>query len=235
MVFFLAGFQQFYWRSRGGRNDVFSAVLLMAILAGAIAFLGWWALLTVALGMIVGPLLARPQIRTPDIEPTAHVAPTAKSSPARNEDELPRQPTLADFASAGDAEAQYVVGCNLLNDTSHRNDGIQLLRKSSAQGFVHAQFELGRVLLGRAETESEIMEVVSLLSNAAENGQGKAALFLSKIFDQGLGVEKNPDKAREWFAKVPHSQRSSAEHEFTILMMNRDFYRSYVRMKRDKT
>lgn len=235
IVFFLAGFQQFYWRSHGGRNNAFSALLLIAILAGAIAVLGWWAILTVALGMIIGPLLARDHIHIPDIKPTTGIAPAANSIPARKEDEPSPRPTLADLASEGDAEAQYVVGCNLLEKASRRDEGIQLIRMSSAQGFVHAQCELGCILLGRAETESEFIEAVSLLSSAAENGQGKAALFLSKIFDQGLGVEKNPDKAHEWSAKVPYSQRSKAEHDFTILMMNCDVRHLSARTNRDKT
>lgn len=61
VVFFLAGFQQFMWRAQRGRNSSFSALLLIAIAIGGVAFLGWWALLTMVVGMILSPVLARPQ------------------------------------------------------------------------------------------------------------------------------------------------------------------------------
>jgi hypothetical protein len=53
-VFLLAGFQQYMWRFQGGRNSGFSALLAIVIAIGGVAFLGWWALLTMAIGMILG-------------------------------------------------------------------------------------------------------------------------------------------------------------------------------------
>jgi hypothetical protein len=57
IVFLLASFQQYMWRSRGGKNSGFSALLIIVIAVGGVSFLGWWALLTMMIGMMIGATL----------------------------------------------------------------------------------------------------------------------------------------------------------------------------------
>lgn len=61
IVFFLAGFCMFYWRAKGGKADGILVVIQSAVFIGGVYFLGWWALATILAGMILGPVLARPQ------------------------------------------------------------------------------------------------------------------------------------------------------------------------------
>ena len=142
-----------------------------------------------------------------------------------------------------DAEAQYVIGCNFLS-SARRVEGMQHLRMSAAQGFAQAQYELGRCLLEQAGSEDEFKEVISLLSSAAENKHGRAAFLLSKIFEEGLGVHKNVDEAREWAEKSPdsiadklryNSQYSQAQDEFVYTKMRRAIRRGVLEMQEEST
>lgn len=59
IVFFLGGFTQYMWRAQGGRHTGFSALLQISLAIGGVYFLGWWALLSLVAGMILGPAIAR--------------------------------------------------------------------------------------------------------------------------------------------------------------------------------
>lgn len=52
VLFLLAGFQMYYWQANGGKNDLFSTILLISLFVGGIYFLGAWAILTIAVGMV---------------------------------------------------------------------------------------------------------------------------------------------------------------------------------------
>ena len=57
IVFFLAASQQYMWRAQGGRNSVFSALFGIVVAIGGVVFLGWWAVLTILAGMILGAVV----------------------------------------------------------------------------------------------------------------------------------------------------------------------------------
>ena len=234
MVFLLAGFQQYYWRARGGRNDAFSGVLLLGIAIGGIAILGWTALLSMLLGMVLGPVLARSP--TPPFQVPKEIArssdPAVPPSPIPQQEE-PKGPTLTDRAKDGDPEAQYVVGYNLLNDSARREEGVEFLRKATLQGFRHAPYELGKALIADAHTPDETAEALSVLESAAVKGDGKAAFLLFKIYQEGTGVEKNTVKAEEWLARAPISVHREVAHDHQILSMNRTFRDLASQVRRD--
>lgn len=57
VIFFLAGFQQFMYNAQGHRNSVFSSLLLYVLAIGGILTLGWWSLLSLLLGGVLGSIL----------------------------------------------------------------------------------------------------------------------------------------------------------------------------------
>lgn len=208
IIFALAGFQQYYWRARGGRNNPFSVLLLLGIIVGGVTVLGWMSLLTILMGMLLGPILARgfPNSGPPPLpvvhQSTAAPATVPLAQPAeRLPDPSPivaRQPSpsLVDLAASGDANAQYEAAWVTID--GDREGGIQLLRGAAEQGHSDAQFLLAKCLLEKAVSESEFQEVMDLLQSAAAKMQGKATVFLSEIYAVGLGVEKDSEKSALW-------------------------------------
>jgi len=59
VVFILAGFCMFYYRSMGMNGTLL--IMEIALISGAVYFLGWWALASFFAGMVLGPTLAKPQ------------------------------------------------------------------------------------------------------------------------------------------------------------------------------
>ena len=129
-----------------------------------------------------------------------------------------------------DAEAQYVAACNFLS-SARRIEGMELLRKSASQGFAQSQYELGRCLLEQAVSEDEFKEVISLLSSAATNWHGKAAYFLSKLHEEGLGVHNNSDKAQEWAKRSPDSAPDKLRYNYQYSQGQGELV--YTKMRRD--
>jgi hypothetical protein len=195
--------------------------LLLGIAAGGIAILGWSALVSMLFGMVLGPVLAR--LAKPTFEAPLDIANLSKPAiptPPLSQQEEPKGPTLADCARDGDPEAQYVVGCNLLNDSVRRQEGIEFLRKATLQGFPHAPYELGKALFAYVHTPDGIAEALSVLQDAAVKGDGKTAFLLFKIYQDGTGVEKNIAKAEEWLARAPKHVHRQVTHDHFILHTN---------------
>lgn len=141
----------------------------------------------------------------------------------KNEHTIPQQaptlPTLAERAESGDPEAQYVAGCTIIKDPNRLNEGIQLIKKSAAQGFANAQHELGIMMLLYGSSESDVAQSITLFTDAAKNGHGIAPFFLSKIYEHGIGIDANADLAKEWSLRTPLYAGQSAERAFRGLQM----------------
>lgn len=129
-----------------------------------------------------------------------------------------------------DADAQYVMACKFLS-SARRAEGMELLRKSALQSYAPSQYELGRCLLEQAVSEDECNEVITLLAGAATKWHGKAAYFLSKIFDEGLGVHRNIDKAQEWANRSPASAADKLRYNYQYSQGQGEFV--YTKMRRD--
>jgi hypothetical protein len=202
--------------------------------------LGWVSLLTMLLGMISGPVIARllpasPVLTDDKVETAAPIAfaPPSVSPVIAG----PMSPSLMDIAASGDADAQYSAAWVTID--KDRLKGMKLLRKSANQGHSDAQFLLARNLLEEAETEVEFQEVLSLLEEAASERHGKAVIFLSEIYKRGLGVGRDLEKASRWRDKnfwetrekfrqnvssvmKFNQQKSIAESEFNQVLLRRN-------------
>jgi TPR repeat protein len=103
-----------------------------------------------------------------------------------------------DQAQAGDAEAQFQMGLQLVRpeDASPQElkQGFNWIRKAADQKHLRAMYTLG-YLYGRGiGTESSDAKAVEWLEKAASENMPEAKLDLAVMLDQGKGAERNPER-----------------------------------------
>jgi TPR repeat protein len=89
-------------------------------------------------------------------------------------------------AQQGDARAQYITGCWIMNgkglSSLEKNGGRELMRKSAEQGYTQAEYEFGSELLyadDLAGAPASAAEAFRWLHRAADEGHGHAQVDLA--------------------------------------------------------
>lgn len=116
-------------------------------------------------------------------------------------------------AKLGHAESQRRAGELAITEFGEFDDGVELLRKSAAQGNPFAMRFLGFVYAGkeRAESESWYKKAAEALYQAAKQGDPRAQHDLAGLYRDGLGVSKDPAEADKWFALAAKNYRAAAD------------------------
>ena len=100
-------------------------------------------------------------------------------------------------AMKGDVEAQHELGIkyiHLSSETIHQNKAKYWLKRASDGGLVKSQIVYGALLY----KEGKVLEAIELYKRAAECGNSEAQYRVGVAYADGLGVERNIDKARKW-------------------------------------
>lgn len=114
---------------------------------------------------------------------------------------------LLDAAISGNEVAQFMLGfCNFYGVLVERNvdDAEKWYRKSVETGYWLAKYELAMVLFSKeagSKDKSGInrREIYELFHSMSESGHMMAYYYCGVCFKSGVGVEKNLDKAFEYF------------------------------------
>lgn len=116
-------------------------------------------------------------------------------------------------AKLGHAEAQRRAGELAITEFGEFDDGVELLRKSAAQGNPFAMRFLGFVYAGkdRAESDEWYRKAAEALYPAAKQGDPRAQHDLAGLYRDGLGVTKDPAESDKWFALAAKNYRAAAE------------------------
>lgn len=141
-----------------------------------------------------------------------------------------------ELAEKGDGKAQYNLGLALKND--HRDEALQWLEKSAAQGIAHARLELGEMLLygkdGLVNHEAPAMKAhdtpppqdrargIALITQAAEQGLAEAQYRLALNYANAIGVDKNLDLARAWLEKAAAQLHAEAQYQLGLYYLQED-------------
>lgn len=89
--------------------------------------------------------------------------------------------------------------------------GISYLTKAADGGNAAAQVNIGRAYMNpqyglKRDTEKGL----KYMNQAAAQNNGDAMLYLGYYYETGMGVEKNKDKALEWYKKaVEHGNKAA--------------------------
>jgi eukaryotic-like serine/threonine-protein kinase len=211
-------------------------VLAAAIGAGAalvlglavIAFMVWPGSHSTEIAKINPP----PAPITQPTAPTNPTPPTTGSPPATSPpgDKPPTSgnptppssasPSLADIiqaANRGDAEAEnelgfmYATGSNGL--PRDLTKALDWYRKAAAQGFAKAEVNLGDMYFyGLGGLDKSYLDALSWYLKAAAQQNPGAEFRLGSMFEQGLGTDKDPQKAVEYYRQAADQNYPDAEN-----------------------
>jgi hypothetical protein len=125
------------------------------------------------------------------------------------------------LAKEDNPKAQYNVGLIYANGKGVKQDLSEAQKwyeKSAKQGNSAAQYNLGQLYQSAAESDPHAYEKARYwYEKAVEGGQQEAYNNLGALYADGLGVEKNPQKALELFEKAASSGNSAAQVNAAVL------------------
>ncbi len=130
-------------------------------------------------------------------------------------------------AEQGSAEAEFYLGHILYNGMGRAADkaaAAEHWRKAAAAGIGEAQYRLAHMLLAGSGTQAEGLEMLHRASGAdAPVLAARAACDLGNICAKGLyGVERDMQKAAEWYARAARGGNSRAQLVYAIMLLSGD-------------
>ncbi|MHB9147353.1 MAG: hypothetical protein ACYC2U_02825 [Candidatus Amoebophilus sp.] len=124
----------------------------------------------------------------------------------RRKDEVQASIWYKAAAKQGHREAQFELGRMYENGLGIGKDPKKARKwyeMAADQKHVEAQFNLGEMYRqGLGVNIKDEARAVELYGDAANQGHGDANIQLGWMYDHGKGVEKNPDKALEYYRKA---------------------------------
>jgi TPR repeat protein len=125
-------------------------------------------------------------------------------------------------AEAGDALAQGLLAAWFLGNEQGMGadyaEAMQWAKKSANQGHPYGQYVLGQLYkrsLAGATNAGRAQELFAqcapAMTKLAGAGDARAQCWLGAMFGQGFGVEKNPDKGREWLRRAAAQNYAPAQ------------------------
>ncbi|MCD8296977.1 MAG: sel1 repeat family protein [Prevotella sp.] len=114
---------------------------------------------------------------------------------------------LFDEAYNDNPEAQYTLGMYYLEG----KNGVEKdlfesslwFKKSSELGYANSQYEFAISLMEARGILKDIPFAISLLEEASEQNNPQALFKLGLCYENGIGVSKNIDKAKELYKRCP--------------------------------
>ena len=107
-------------------------------------------------------------------------------------------PRLEDRARSGDAEGLYLFfyACQLgLEGENAQANAGQFLDRAASAGFLPAKFDRARLL----SLSKDDGNALATLKEVYDAGVKRAAFVLGRIYEQGRGVERDPQAALKWY------------------------------------
>lgn len=122
-------------------------------------------------------------------------------------------------AEAGDADAQYYLGCMYYDGTGvakNLQSAAAWLYKSAASGNADAMFLLALMYRDGEGVSKDLAQYANYMKAAAENGTGDNAseYFIGMCYYDGTGVQQDYHEAAKWFKRATNKNISEA---FTML------------------
>ena len=109
------------------------------------------------------------------------------------------------LAQKGNAEAQFKVGEMYESGTGVKQDMAEAanwITKAAGQNHETANFKLLYWDLEKNGVTDGNKAKVDELKAKAESGNGQAQYYVGKMYANGIGMKKNPDKAMSWLNKA---------------------------------
>ena len=150
-----------------------------------------------------------------NVRPNKEIIPNQK----KDAEQVPDLAELMKRAEAGDATAQWELGCwYQLGDRVGKDEkeAVKLFTKSADQGFAKAQALLGGCYERGKGVLKDEKEAVKWYTKAAEQGNDGAQLLLGICYSDGTGVGKDEKEAVKWYTKSAEQGFAVAEYELGV-------------------
>jgi hypothetical protein len=121
---------------------------------------------------------------------------------------------LVDTISRSDPEALFTLGCKIRDNATREEDynkAKALFKKASFLGHDLAQHSLIELCIGRPSDADEQAEAVNWLERASGGGDERAKLFFSACLRNGIGCNKNPQRALTLLEELVQAKNLVAE------------------------
>lgn len=170
---------------------------------------------------------------------TAQKTAVKKTTPAQATIKLPDNTELVTKAKSGDPDAQAYVGhCYYLG-----KDGVKQIRqqsyiwlsKSASKKSPYGLFWLAEwyyFYQNNEDLQEKYMkEAFPIFQQRATNGDIKAMFYLGKLYEGGIAVSENIEKAKEWYSKAAEKDDVDAILSLAEISSSPEFsYRCYKRL-----
>ena len=94
----------------------------------------------------------------------------------------------------------------------HHEEADRQLKQAAELGDPRAMYEWGCILLdGSAATQQNVTEAVAWLNKASAAGMRAADVRLGSCADQGIGMQKDPQKALTWYRQAADAGEARAQ------------------------
>jgi uncharacterized protein len=90
-------------------------------------------------------------------------------------------------------------------------ESIRLLAEAANQGYVPAEYELGRIYLYGRGVPADYAQALIWESKAAEQGDSRAQRDMAFLYERGFGVSADPIQAAEWNRKAAAQGNAEAQ------------------------
>jgi TPR repeat protein len=112
---------------------------------------------------------------------------------------------LTAYAEGGNAEAQYrlAIMCqNGLGTVRNESLAYSWMSQAASQGYGLAYHGLGFMYLEGDCAERDNRKAAKCFARGTEQGLEGSMIALAQLYDEGRGVRKNPERARELFRRA---------------------------------
>jgi TPR repeat protein len=128
---------------------------------------------------------------------------------------------LEQKVAAGDPESVTTLALAFHEATLLKRDdaeALRLLHKAADQGFVAALESLGIFAeLGIGMQQPSPKEALQWYKKAAEKGSLDAATNIALMYDDGIGIPKDPAQAMIWFRKAAEGGDGTAQYNLALI------------------
>jgi len=104
-----------------------------------------------------------------------------------------------------------IAGCLLVISMNSFADVFSTIKQQAEGGDALAQAKIGAMYqLGRNGGDKDAQESANWMLKAANQDMVEAQVFMAALYDRGLGVKQNYNKATEWYEKAAKQKHGTA-------------------------
>jgi uncharacterized protein len=156
------------------------------------------------------------------------------SPAARQADDVDRAFAAARArAASGDVVAQFSLGALLYYGRDETAQAVEWFRKSAAQGYAPAEFQMGQLYDFGFGVAQDLSEALVWYKRAAEHGSAAGQRTVGDFYQKGRGVAADAAEAARWYRRGADGDDIRAQYQlgqmyFSGTGVARDYLSAYV-------